>query len=182
MFVGAQTKLLVTSPKITEGGAPPIPPATTSRQPGPANSAPSGLTTGSAGTSASQEGPTPPRKERAAVRPAKQIVVPLSTLDLAVQHQFKDATLFVWVDDKLVLTRPLHGAAQKRMVVFNGLHGSQSETLKVPAGKHVLRVRTLSADETIDLPNGWPLRLWVADRIAAGHHRQAQDRHAPSWQ
>jgi hypothetical protein len=85
------------------------------------------------------------------VRPAKQIVVPLSTLDLAVQHQFKDATLFVWVDDKLVLTRPLHGAAQKRMVVFNGLHGSQSETLKVPAGKHVLRVRTLSADETIDL-------------------------------
>jgi hypothetical protein len=78
-------------------------------------------------------------------------VVPLSTLDLAVQHQFKDATLFVWVDDKLVLTRPLHGAAQKRLVVFNGLHGVESETLKIPAGKHTLRLRTLSADETIDL-------------------------------
>jgi len=151
VFVGAQTKLLVTSPKISESGAPPIPSATTNGQPSPANNASSGLTTGSTGTSSSQEGPTPARKERAAVRPAKQIVVPLSTLDLAVQHQFKDATLFVWVDDKLVLTRPLHGAAQKRMVVFNGLHGSQSETLKVPAGKHVLRVRTLSVDETIDL-------------------------------
>jgi serine/threonine protein kinase len=94
----------------------------------------------------------PPRKSHApALHPAKQIVVPLSTLDLAVQHQFKDATLFVWVDDKLLLTRPLHGAPQKRLVVFNGLRGVESETLKIPAGKHVLRVRALSADETIDL-------------------------------
>ena len=37
------------------------------------------------------------------------------------------------------------------MVVFNGLRGSESETLKVPAGRHIVRVRTLSADETIDL-------------------------------
>ena len=94
----------------------------------------------------------PPRKERApAVHPAKQIVVPLSTLDLAIQHQFKDATLFVWVDDKLMLTKPLHGAAQKRLVVFNGMKGVESETLKVPAGTHVIRVRALSADETTDL-------------------------------
>jgi len=94
----------------------------------------------------------PPRKERApAVHPAKQIVVPLSTLDLAVQHQFKEATLFVWVDDKLMLTKPLHGAAQKRLVVFNGMKGVESETLKVPAGTHVIRVRALSADETTDL-------------------------------
>jgi hypothetical protein len=92
------------------------------------------------------------RKGRApASRSAKQIVVPTSTLNLAVQHQFKDATLFVWVDDKLTLTRPLHGAAQKRLVVFNGLHGAESETLKIPAGKHVLRVRALSVDQTIDL-------------------------------
>ena len=68
-----------------------------------------------------------------------------------MQHQFKDATLFVWVDDKLMLTRPLHGAAQKHLVVFNGLRGVESDTLKIPAGKHVLRVRALSADETIDL-------------------------------
>jgi serine/threonine protein kinase len=93
-----------------------------------------------------------PRKVRAPASPAAtQIVVPSSTLDLAVQHQFKDATLFVWVDDKLALTRPLHAAPQKRLVVFNGLRGAESETLKVPAGKHVLRLRALSADQTIDL-------------------------------
>jgi eukaryotic-like serine/threonine-protein kinase len=82
---------------------------------------------------------------------APEVVVPLSNLDVAVQHQFKDATLFVWIDDHLALTRPLHGGAQKRMVVFNGIRGVDSETLRIPAGKHVVRLRALSSDETIDL-------------------------------
>jgi hypothetical protein len=84
-------------------------------------------------------------------RVAKQIVVPTSTLDVAVQHQFKDATLYIWVDDKLELTRPLHGGAQKKLVVFNGIRGVDSETLTIPAGKHLLRFRALSTDQTIDL-------------------------------
>jgi serine/threonine-protein kinase len=84
-------------------------------------------------------------------RTARQIVVPSSTVDLAVQHQFKDATLYVWVDDKLALTLPLHGAAQKKLVVFNGIRGVESKTLKVPAGKRVLRLRALSTDRTVDL-------------------------------
>jgi serine/threonine-protein kinase len=83
--------------------------------------------------------------------PAKQIVIPSSTLELAVQHQFKDATLYVWVDDKLSLTLPLHGAAQKKLVVFNGVRGITSETMKIPAGKRVLRLRALSTDQTVDL-------------------------------
>ncbi len=81
----------------------------------------------------------------------KESATPICHLDLAVQHQFKDATLFVWVDERLALTRPLHGGVQKRMVVFNGLRGVDSETLKIPAGKHSLRVRALSSDETTDL-------------------------------
>jgi serine/threonine-protein kinase len=83
--------------------------------------------------------------------PAKQIVIPSSTLELGVQHQFKDATLYVWVDDKLTLTLPLHGAAQKKLVVFNGVRGITSETMKIPAGKRVLRFRALSTDQTVDL-------------------------------
>ena len=87
----------------------------------------------------------------AAPQPTKQVVVSLSTVELAVRHQFKDATLSVWIDDKLSLTRPLHGGTQKRMVVFNGVHGIESETLKVPAGKHTLRFRTQTGDQTVDL-------------------------------
>lgn len=98
-----------------------------------------------------------PRKARRPLSPqtvsakAATSEVPLSNLDLAVQHQFKDATLFVWVDEKLALTRPLHGGTQKRMMVFNGIRGVDSETLRIPEGRHTLRVRALSADETIDL-------------------------------
>ena len=82
---------------------------------------------------------------------AKQIVVPSSTLDLAVQHQFKNATLYVWVDDKLALTRSLHGGEQRKLVVFGGIHGVDSESLKIPAGRHLLRFRALTADQTVDL-------------------------------
>jgi serine/threonine protein kinase len=86
-----------------------------------------------------------------ALQPVKQVVVSLSTIELAVRHQFKDATLSVWIDDKLALTRPLHGGTQKRLVVFNGVRGIESETMKVPAGKHTLRFRTQTADQTTDL-------------------------------
>lgn len=146
VFVAAQTRLQVTSSKEASAyGAPPA----TSSDPNSATSA------SSAATSAVPATPAPAKsargKGRSAGHSASQVVVPLSNLDLMVQHQFKDATLFVWVDGKLTLTKPLHGAAQKRLVVFNGLHGAESETLKIPAGKHVIRVRALSADETIDL-------------------------------
>lgn len=81
----------------------------------------------------------------------RTVVVPLSTVELAIRHQFKDATLSVWVDDKLALTRQLHGGTQKRLVVFSGVRGIESETLKIPAGKHVLRVEAQTADQTLDL-------------------------------
>jgi serine/threonine protein kinase len=158
VFVGAQTKLMVTPSKqaTNASSSSAIPPVGPSSNPAPApppsaNDGPPAVTT-AAVIHPAPATTAPPRKQRApALHTAKQIVVPLSTLDLAVQHQFKAATLFVWVDDKLTLTRVLHGAAQKHLVVFNGLRGVESETLKIPAGKHVIRVRTLSADETIDL-------------------------------
>jgi serine/threonine protein kinase len=149
VFVGAQTKLLAPPPK------PGVTAAATGTDVVPPNSAkvvPSAETSSAAVQVVPVAAKAPLRKTRtAAPSSARQIVVPTSTLDLAVQHQFKDATLFVWVDDKLALTRPLHGGTQKRLVVFNGIRGVDSETLKVPAGKHVLRVRALSSDETIDL-------------------------------
>ncbi len=95
---------------------------------------------------------TPGKNKAAAPRPvATEVVVPYSTVQLAVRHQFKDASLSVWVDDKLALQRPLHGGTQKRLVVFSGVRGIESETLKVPAGKHTLRFRAQTSDETLDL-------------------------------
>lgn len=81
----------------------------------------------------------------------REVIVATATVELAIRHQFKDAMLTVYVDDQLALTRELHGGGQKKLVVFGGVHGMESETVKVPAGKHVLRIRTQSGDQTVDL-------------------------------
>lgn len=76
---------------------------------------------------------------------------PLSTVELQIRHQFKQATLTVFLDGKLLLTRPLQGGTQKRLVVFNDVHGVESETIKFPQGKHELRFRAQTEDHTVDL-------------------------------
>ena len=150
IILAAQTKLFVSSSKVpidASAAATKVPPA-----PIPDSAKP---VVEIAQTEPKQTVPAPhPVLKKVAAKsphPAKQIVVPTSTLDVAVQHQFKDATLYIWVDDKLELTRPLHGGAQKKLVVFNGIRGVDSETLTIPAGKHLLRFRALSTDQTIDL-------------------------------
>jgi hypothetical protein len=82
---------------------------------------------------------------------AKPAPVPMSTLELSVEHRFEEATLSVWVDNQLVLTRPLHGGSQKKLVVFKEIHGLDQESLKVPAGSHELHVRAQTSDQSIDL-------------------------------
>jgi serine/threonine-protein kinase len=145
VFVGAQTKLLVIPSKEL------TPIAASVATPPPSSEQPNAAATVKEAIQPAPAPPTLPKTHGSTSQAPKQIVVPTSTLELAVQHQFKEATLFVWVDDKLSLTRPLHGGTQKRLVVFNGVRGVDSETMKIPAGKHVLRVRALSSDETIDL-------------------------------
>src|SRR5580698_3402621 len=128
MIAGIESKVFAPSPKnvVTAPDAAPVIPA-------PPDAAGDLSSAGAKSGTAVQPAPAPAaaaathsasrKSHDPAAHTAKQIVVPFSTLDLAVQHQFKDATLFVWVDDKLTLTRPLHGATQKRLVVFNGLRG-----------------------------------------------------------
>jgi serine/threonine protein kinase len=85
---------------------------------------------------------SPPRT----TRPASS-----SSLDLSVQHQFKDATLSLWIDNNLTLTQPLHGTVRKHLIVFNGIYGANSKTVQVPVGVHEIRLRAQSADQSVDL-------------------------------
>ncbi len=163
LIAGVQSNLLVISPRLGASAlglsaAPETAPSTDSKRPNSilhnesAGSAPTTLTSSLRPLAArARSHKAQPSISVSAAPAAGQIVIPLSNLDVAVQHQFKDATLFVWVDDQLALTRPLHGGIQKKLVVFNGIRGVDSETLRIPAGKHALRVRALSADQTIDL-------------------------------
>jgi predicted Ser/Thr protein kinase len=151
VIVAVQSKLFVSVPKAALAGAnvvvsstPLSPPPLSAAEATPAQPTP-------ATVAAVRKHVASRTPHASAPHPSIEVVVPSSTLDISVQHQFKDATLFVWVDDKLALTRPLHGGAQKRLVLFNGIRGVDSESLKIPAGKHVLRFRALSTDHTVDL-------------------------------
>jgi eukaryotic-like serine/threonine-protein kinase len=163
LIVGVQTKLLVFTHEeaaATTAATAVIPAHTDSSPggagtPGPATASAAnpaaGASNARASTATSASKASAKSVRTSTLHPAREIVVPLSTVELAVRHQFKDATLSVWVDGKLALTRPLHGGTQKRLVVFNGVRGNDSETLQVPAGKHVLRFRAETADQTINL-------------------------------
>ena len=163
LIAGVQSNLLVISPKLGVSAlslSTASETATSKESKRPSSLLPNDAAGSAPTTVTSSSRPSVARARRHKTQPsisvppppaAGQIVVPLSNLDVAVQHQFKDATLFVWVDDQLALTRPLHGGVQKKLVVFNGIRGVDSETLRIPAGKHVLRLRALSSDETIDL-------------------------------
>lgn len=149
VILGTQSKLLV---NYSKAGMPAVAPAA---NPVPAVASSSGVPENQVVKQVPAEPATPEhtRKKHVANKTTepKQIVVPSSTLDVAVQHQFKNATLYVWVDDKLALTRALHGGEQRKLVVFGGIRGVDSESLKIPAGKHILRFRALTADQTVDL-------------------------------
>ncbi len=154
VIVATQSKLLVNSPK------PGLPVTTVSENaPAPPQivAAPNPAAAAIENKPVQATTPASPKLKRVSAKPSRPAqpaavsAAASSTLDLSVQHQFKEATLYVWVDGTLALTRPLHGSAQKKLVVFNGVRGVDSESLTIPAGKHLLRFRALSTDQTIDL-------------------------------
>lgn len=153
VVIGAQSKLLVNSSRGPSNGSGALPAAASTAT---LTSTSAAITVVPAHAPAVPTIPValnavPSKIYARTFHPAKEVLIPSSTLELAVQHQFKEATLYVWVDDKLALTRPLHGGAQKKLVVFNGVRGVESETLSIPAGSHTLRFRAKSADQTTDL-------------------------------
>jgi serine/threonine protein kinase len=161
VIVGVQSKLLVVS-RDAETESTQIQQQQSSQNPlQTATATPAPVTRTPAREVTSPEAANSPGIKRASVKasarksealqPAREVVVPMSMVELAVRHTFKDATLTVYVDDQLTLTRPLHGGTQKHLVVFGGVRGMDSETLKVPAGKHLLRFRTQTGDQTVDL-------------------------------
>ena len=81
----------------------------------------------------------PPTPAAPKVIVAKPIVLS-STLELQVQHHLASATLRLWADGRLIYTHALHGEATKHLVVFKKVEGTDKEALKLPAGKHKIKV------------------------------------------
>jgi serine/threonine-protein kinase len=88
--------------------------------------------------------PIPPMASPLPV-PAPSPVPPPTTasahLVLAVEHPFKWGTLRVWVDDQIRVEEPLESRPVKKLLLFKGRKGRETEVLAVTPGPHVIRVR-----------------------------------------
>jgi serine/threonine-protein kinase len=78
-----------------------------------------------------------------------------TVLHLDIQHQFEEARISIWVDDRLAYTASVRGEVKKRFPVFQRASKKTSPTIQVPAGDHRLRVRlqagqTYAASETLN--------------------------------
>jgi hypothetical protein len=62
-------------------------------------------------------------------------------LVLALEHPFKQGTLRVWVDQKMAVEEPLESRPTRKLLVFRGRKGRETEVLAVAPGPHVIRVR-----------------------------------------
>lgn len=65
-----------------------------------------------------------------------------ASLRLKVQHSFRSAQLTVWVDGDEAYSARLTGSARKRFgLIPDSVQGSLSQSLPLPSGKHLVRVR-----------------------------------------
>jgi serine/threonine-protein kinase len=72
-----------------------------------------------------------------------------SNVEIHIENHFANATLLIWVDDKLVYQHPLHDGHRHRLILLGG-GTKETLTLPVPAGKHALRVQVRSEAEQYD--------------------------------
>jgi serine/threonine-protein kinase len=73
-----------------------------------------------------------------------------ATLEIDVEHKFSQATLTLWVDDRVNYTHTLEGTDKKRLGLFHHLEGHEFHALQVPPGKHQIRVEVGGGEAQVD--------------------------------
>ena len=84
------------------------------------------------------------------VKATSLAALPISTLHIRVEHRFPAADVMLWIDDKLAYQHSVGGTVKKRMVVFKAVEGHESDSVRITAGDHQIRVRVQSADNSYD--------------------------------
>lgn len=81
------------------------------------------------------------------------VAIAPAMLEIEVDHKFAQASLSIWVDDRLAFTRQLEGTDKKRLVVFHHIQGHEVHAVQVAPGKHLLRVEITSGQITSGAAN-----------------------------
>ncbi|MGC2248944.1 MAG: hypothetical protein WA609_20240, partial [Terriglobales bacterium] len=76
------------------------------------------------------------------------VAVADSNVEIQIESRFPDATLKIWIDDKLAYWHPLHD--RKRRLLLLGGASKETLTLPVSSGTHAVRIEVRSAAEQYD--------------------------------
>jgi hypothetical protein len=66
---------------------------------------------------------------------------PPARLEVTLSHPLKSGTLRLWIDDAVVLEKPLGSAVTRKMLVIKSRRGRLREFLDVAPGEHAVRLR-----------------------------------------
>ena len=86
----------------------------------------------------------PPPAAAASSRNAAPAAAPTEDaahLVVALEHPFKSGTLRVWVDERMLLEERLESRVTRKLLIFRGRKGRETEVLAVTPGAHVVRVK-----------------------------------------
>jgi serine/threonine protein kinase len=87
----------------------------------------------------------------------------LASLEIEIRHHFVIARASVWIDDNLIFEKELEGVTKKHALVFQRTKGLDTDTIKVPAGSHTVKIRVQSGSDSYDLTKT------VAGTLVSGH-------------
>jgi len=77
-------------------------------------------------------------------------VAPAANMQIEIQHPFAEGDITIWLDNRAVYSRLLHGETTKRRLIFRQVRGYRTDSIRVPAGPHEIHVRVHSADNSYD--------------------------------
>jgi hypothetical protein len=72
----------------------------------------------------------------------------VARLTLAIEHNLKDGTLRVLIDEREVLSRAVSAKETKKALVFKGRRGQLLEVIDVQPGQHLIRVEAREKADT----------------------------------
>ena len=82
--------------------------------------------------------------------PPTQTAASSSTLNVKINHHFKDGQISIWLDDTLKYSHSLHCEAKTRLLLFHRKQGIESRRLSIPAGRHHIKVRAQARADSYD--------------------------------
>ena len=115
----------------------------------PATSAATQSTLANPAAVSGKRGRIKPVSQDSGRKPSPESLEP-ATMQIEIQHPFAQAEVTVWLDNRAIYTRPLHGQVTKHALVFRQVRGSRIDSIQVPSGPHQIHVRVRTLDDSYD--------------------------------